>query len=70
MVLAYGNLQQIQGCKSIHFPTCPSSHLTAYACLTTLSFLPFTTVLSNQALLFFTELLLTFSLGSQMPRKL
>lgn len=70
MVLACGNLQQIRGCKGIHFPACPSSQFTAYACLTTVSFLPFPTVLSNQALQFSTELLLTFSLGSQMPRKL
>lgn len=70
MVLACGNLQQIWGCKGIHFPACPSSQFIAYACLTTVSFLPFPTALINQDLQFSTELLLAFSLGSQMPRKL
>lgn len=71
MVLACGNLQQTSsGCKGIHFPACPSSQFTAYACLTTVSFLPFPTALINQDLQFSTELLLAFSLGSQMPRKL
>lgn len=41
MVLACVNLQQIQGCKDIHFPACSNPHLTAYFCLTTASFLPF-----------------------------
>lgn len=65
MVLAYVNLQKIQGCKDIHFPACPNPHFTAYARLTTPSFLPFPTVASNQALLVFTRLMLTFSLGLQ-----